>query len=72
MRSAGTTPRPSLCIRMRLRVPHQHVSRCYELDRFAFGLIPFAGHLHVVNGQIVSIRGYCDPRPMLASANAPA
>jgi hypothetical protein len=31
-----------------------------------FGVIPFAGHIHVVNGQIVSIRGYCDPRPMLA------
>jgi hypothetical protein len=31
-------------------------------------VIPFAEHIQVVNGQIVSIRGYCDPRPMLAGA----
>ena len=30
-----------------------------------FGRIPFAEHIHVVNGEIVWIRGYCDPRPML-------
>jgi hypothetical protein len=37
-----------------------------------FGPIPFAEHIHVVNGQIVSIRGYGDPRPMLDGAKAPA
>lgn len=31
-----------------------------------FGVIPLAEHIDVANGQIVSIRGYCDPRPMLA------
>ena len=30
-----------------------------------FGPIPFAEHIHVADGQILSIRGYCDPRPML-------
>lgn len=30
-----------------------------------FGTIPFAEHIHVIDGRIVSIRGYCDPRPML-------
>ena len=27
--------------------------------------------IHVANGQIVSIRGYCDPRPMLAGTKIP-
>src|SRR5690348_4517938 len=30
------------------------------------GLIPFAEHIHVVDGRIVSVRGYYDPRPFLA------
>ena len=30
-----------------------------------FGLIPFAEFLEVVDGQIVSIRAYFDPRPVL-------
>ena len=30
-----------------------------------FGMIPFAEHIHVVGGKIVTVRGYCDPRPML-------
>jgi ketosteroid isomerase-like protein len=34
-------------------------------------MIPFAEHIHVANGQIVSIRGYCDPRPMLAGTTIP-
>lgn len=36
----------------------------------AFGLIPFAEHLHVVEGQITSIRAYYDPRPILDAAKA--
>ena len=30
-----------------------------------FGLIPFLEYFHVVDGQIVSIRAYYDPRPIL-------
>jgi hypothetical protein len=37
-----------------------------------FGPIPFAEHIHVTNGEIVSIRGYCDPRPMLSGTNTSA
>jgi hypothetical protein len=31
----------------------------------SFGLIPLLEYFHVVGGQIVSIRAYYDPRPML-------
>ena len=31
----------------------------------AFGLIPFVEFLKIVDGQIVSIRAYYDPRPIL-------
>jgi hypothetical protein len=31
----------------------------------AFGMIPFLEYFHVVDGQIISIRVYYDPRPML-------
>jgi hypothetical protein len=37
-----------------------------------FGPIPIAEHMHVTNGEIVSIRGYCDPRPMLSGTNITA
>jgi hypothetical protein len=37
-----------------------------------FGIIPFAEHIHVANGQIVSIRAYCGPRPMLGEMKTPA
>lgn len=30
-----------------------------------FGMIPFLEYFHVVDGQIVSIRAYYDPRPIL-------
>jgi len=30
-----------------------------------FGMIPFLEYFHVVDGQIVSIRVYYDPRPIL-------
>jgi hypothetical protein len=37
-----------------------------------FGSIPFAEHIHVTNGQIMSIRGYCDPRLMLGGTKTSA
>lgn len=49
---------------IRLIVDGEH---CVAILNIAtvFGRIPFAEHIHVANGEIVSIRGYCDPRPML-------
>jgi hypothetical protein len=35
-----------------------------ELDT-VFGVIPFLEHFHIVSGQILSIRAYYDPRPVL-------
>ena len=32
----------------------------------------FAEHIHVVNGQIVCVRGYYDPRPILGAASVTA
>ena len=31
----------------------------------AFGLVPFVEFLQIVDGQIVSVRAYYDPRPIL-------
>jgi SnoaL-like domain len=36
-----------------------------------FGLIPFLEYFHVANGQIVSIRVFYDPRPILEGLNKP-
>jgi hypothetical protein len=47
---------------IRLVVDGEHCVALVNIDT-VFGVIPFAEHIHVVNGQIVSIRGYCDPRP---------
>ena len=55
---------------MRLVVEGEHCVAIVNIDT-VFGVIPFAEHIHVVNGQIVSIRGYCDPRPTLAGAKIP-
>jgi hypothetical protein len=49
---------------LRLVVDGEHCVAILNIDT-VFGLIPFAEHIHVVQGEIVSIRGYCDPRPML-------
>jgi hypothetical protein len=49
---------------IRLVVDGEHCVALLNIDT-VFGLIPFAEHIHVVNGEIVYIRGYCDPRPML-------
>lgn len=47
---------------------------CASCERTStvFGLIPFAEHMHVANGQVLSIRDYCDPRPMLGGMKTSA
>jgi len=55
---------------LRLIVEDEHCVALLELDTI-YGLIPFAEHIHVVNDEIVFVRGYCDPRPML-KRNEPA
>ena len=35
----------------------------------AFGLIPFVEFLQIMDGQIVSVRAYFDPRPILEGMN---
>ncbi len=35
----------------------------------SFGLIPFVEFLQIVDGQIVSVRAYYDPRPILEGMN---
>jgi|SRR4051794_17159104 hypothetical protein len=56
---------------IRLIVDGEHCVAILAIDT-VFGAIPFAEHIHVVNGEIVSIRGYCDPRPMLNVTTDPA
>ncbi len=51
----------------RLVVDDEHCVVLLEIDT-VFGLIPFAEHIHVLNGQVVFIRGYYDPRPMAVGA----
>ena len=53
---------------VRLVVDGEHCVAILKIDT-NFGLIPFAEHIQVVNGMIVSVRGYYDPRPMLNAAN---
>src|SRR6202035_121658 len=48
---------------IRLVVDGEHCVAIVNIDT-VFGVIPFAEHIHVADGLIVSIRGYCDPRPM--------
>ena len=52
---------------VRLVVDGEHCVAILNIET-VFGLIPFAEHIHVINGQIVSVRGYYDPRPLLAEA----
>lgn len=56
---------------IRLVVDGEHCVALLNIDT-VFGLIPFAEHFHVSNGEIISIRGYCDPRPMLSGRKTPA
>jgi hypothetical protein len=50
---------------IRLVVDGEHCVALLNIDT-VFGLIPFAEHIQVVDGRIVSVRAYYDPRPMLA------
>lgn len=56
---------------IRLVVDGEHCVAIVVIDT-VFGPIPFAEHIHVKDGEIVSIRGYCDPRPMLGGTKTPA
>jgi hypothetical protein len=56
---------------IRLVVDGEHCVALLNIDT-VFGLIPFAEHIRVSNGEIVSIRGYCDPRPMLSGTKTSA
>jgi ketosteroid isomerase-like protein len=56
---------------IRLVVDGEHCVALVNIDT-VFGPIPFAEHIQVAKGAIVSIRGYCDPRPMLSGANPSA
>jgi len=56
---------------LRLVVDGEHCVAILDVDTI-FGAIPFAEHIQVVDGQIVSVRGFYDPRPLLAGANADA
>jgi hypothetical protein len=49
---------------IRLVIDGEHCVAIVNIDT-VFGPIPFPEHIHLANGQIMSIRGYCDPRPML-------
>lgn len=52
---------------VRLVVDGEHCVAILDIDT-VFGLIPFAEHIRVVDGVIVSVRGYYDPRPILNAA----
>ena len=54
---------------VRLVVDGEHCVAILNIET-VFGPIPFAEHIQVVDEQIVSVRGYYDPRPMLGEANA--
>jgi ketosteroid isomerase-like protein len=56
---------------LRLVVDGEHCVAILNIHT-VFGPVPFAEHIQVANGQIVSIRGYCDPRPMLSATTASA
>lgn len=48
----------------RLIVDGEHCVALLSIDT-VFGLIPLAEHIQVTDGQVVAVRGYYDPRPML-------
>jgi hypothetical protein len=48
----------------------EHCVALLNIDTVA-GPIPFAEYIHVVDGQIVSVRGYYDPRPLLIAPQVP-
>lgn len=53
---------------VRLTADDETCAAALNIDTI-FGLIPFLEFLHVTNGQIVSIRAYYDPRPILDGLN---
>lgn len=48
----------------RLTADEETCAAVLKLDT-VFGVVPFLEYFHVVDGQIVSIRAYYDPRPIL-------
>ena len=56
---------------IRLVVDGEHCVAILNIDT-VFGPVPFAEHIRVANGEIVSIRGYCDPRPMTGGTKTSA
>jgi hypothetical protein len=56
---------------LRLVVDGEHCVALLDIDTL-FGVIPFAEHIQVLDDQIVFIRGYCDPRPMLTGGSSNA
>jgi ketosteroid isomerase-like protein len=55
----------------RLVADDEHCVALLDIDT-VFGLIPFAEHLHVANGEIVAIRAYYDPRRIAESRKVAA
>jgi hypothetical protein len=53
----------------RLIVEGEHCVALMNIDTL-FGPIAFAEHIHVVDGLIVYVRGYYDPRPILNAQSA--
>lgn len=45
----------------------EHCVALLDIDT-VFGTIAFAGHVHIVYGQIAFIRGHYDPRPIIEGA----
>jgi limonene-1,2-epoxide hydrolase len=52
---------------VRLTADDDTCAAVLELDTI-FGLLPFLEYFHVVDGQIVSIRAYYNPRPVVEGA----
>ncbi len=49
---------------VRLTADDETCAAVLKIDT-SFGMIPFLEYFHVLDGKIVSIRGYYDPRPVL-------
>jgi hypothetical protein len=56
---------------LRLVVDGEHCVALLNIET-VYGVIPFAEHIQVVRDEIVYVRGYCDPRPMLNGSAATA
>ncbi len=56
---------------IRLIADGEHCVAILDIDT-VFGRIPFAEHIHVVKGEVVSVRGYYDPRPLLGDTKPSA